>query len=137
MEENINSYEDVGSILKKKKLIIIGSILSVLVICWCRINPFGKFGYSIFAYTTYNAFPYPVSDIQIRSSGEIRKVSKTHELQLKDIQWLLDDKPKILIIGIGWSGRTKVSDEIKNIEGVEIHFLKATEARDKFEPTSS
>ena len=114
-----------GRIMNKKKIIISCSIL-VLIVFWFIINPPGVFGYCRFGYTNYNSFPYPISDIQIRSDGEIRKVDKTHRLKIEDIQWLLDDKPQVLIIAIGWDDVTEVNKEIMELKDIEIKLINSS-----------
>ncbi len=44
-----------------------------------------------------------------------------HDLQIKDLEWIIDKKPEILIIGTGSYGILKVSKEIKDhLSSMEI-----------------
>ena len=93
---------------------------------------YGSFGWSFFGYTTYSAWPRPVSDFQVRADGSTRKVAKTHELAFEQIEWLLTPKPEVLIIALGWQGVTAPDDRIRGYKGSEIHMLKNREAIDLF-----
>ena len=95
--------------MKLKKLIIIVSVILVGLVAWLCINPPGRFGICTFACTTYSGLPRLLSDLQVRSDGKTRTVDKTHDLKLEHVQWLLEPKPEVLIIGTGWDGVTRPS----------------------------
>ena len=117
---------------RHRKLIAVVIILGLLLTGWLLANPPGRFGWSCYAYTTYNALPRPLADLQIRSDGSTRKVKKTHQLSFSQIEWLLDPQPDVLIIGLGWDGVTEPDDQIRNYRDCEIHFLKNDEAIELF-----
>ena len=106
--------------------------ITVTLTFWLVGNPPGRFGWCRYAYTTYNAWPRPVSDFQVRVDGHTRKVSKTHELSFEQIEWLLESKPEVLIIALGWDGVTSPDDRIRDYKGCEIHLLKNKEAIELF-----
>ncbi|MHC4871838.1 MAG: hypothetical protein ACYTFY_08330 [Planctomycetota bacterium] len=115
-----------------KWLKIICGIFTAAIVLWFLINPFGKFGISMFAYTTFNCFPYIATDFQVDASGEVTKAEKIHDLKLEHIQSLLDSSPEVLIIATGWDGVTKVSDEIKNYKGCRIIIEKSAKAIEEY-----
>lgn len=111
---------------------VITSVAVGLLLFWFILNPLGKFGISFFGYATFNAVPRPISDFQISHSGDVRGIAKTHDLRLSHVQWLIDEKPDVLIIATGWNGVVTVSDEIKKIENIEMLFLNSGKALKKF-----
>lgn len=111
---------------------VITAVFAILLLFWFIVNPLGKFGFSFFGYSTFNAVPRPISDFQVSFSGEVRGISKTHDLKLSHVQWLLDENPQVLIIAKGWNGVVSISEEIKKIKNIEIHFLNSGEALKKF-----
>jgi len=116
----------------KKKLIIVLFMLAVLLTIWLVGNPPGRFGWCCYGYSTFAACPRPVSDFQVRADGNTRKVTKTHQLSFEQIEWLLQPKPEVLIIALGWDGVTIPDDTIRDYKGCEIHILKNKEAIDLF-----
>jgi hypothetical protein len=114
--------------MKKKRITIILGVILVGLVVWLCVNPPGRFGFCSFAYITYNSIPRPLSDLQVRSDGKTRSVEKTHDLKLQHVEWLLEPKPEILIIGTGWDGVTKPSPEIRTIQDCEVRILKTQEA---------
>lgn len=104
-------------------------LLVLLLVLWVVFNPFGRFGWCSFGFTIYNAIPRPVTDIQVRADGKVRRVAKTHDLRYEDIVWLLDPKPDLLIIATGWDGVTVPRPEIGNLRDCEVRILKTEEAR--------
>ncbi len=112
----------------------IRTILAVVVCLatvgfWLYNNPVGRLGWCQFGYSTYNACPRPVSDFQVRADGKVRKVKKTHDLGLDQVEWLLTPMPEVLIIGTGWDGGTAVSDAVRSQENCEVQVLKSDAAR--------
>jgi hypothetical protein len=112
-----------------KKWVIASGLLCGLLIVWMVVNPIARFGFCTFGLTVYNARPYPASDLDIRSDGELRIAEKTHDLRLDAVKWLLEPKPEVLIIAIGWNGMTKVDQAIEKIPDTEVRILKSGEAR--------
>jgi hypothetical protein len=107
-------------------------LLVTLALClgaWIVANPPQRFGRcSCYAFTTYSAWPRIVTDIQIRSDGQTRRVEKTHDLTFADVEWLLTPKPDVLIIALGWDGVTAPDDRIRGYKDCEVHLLKNKEA---------
>ena len=102
--------------LKRWRYFILGSVV-VLLVVYLVLNPINRFGmFSSFGLTTYSAISYPISDIQVRADGASRLVDKTHVLKLEEIEFLLQDKPDILIIGIGYEEMVSVGKEIKDLD---------------------
>ena len=117
--------------MKRKRLIQFG-FLFVLLALWLVSNRPGRFGWACYAFTVYNAVPRPISDLQIRANGRVRKIAKTHNLEMNHLDWLLEDKPDVLIISIGWDGVVETAEGVKQLPGTEIHILKNEEAKALF-----
>jgi len=101
----------------KTKLITLLVVVAVLSTIWFAANPPGRFGWCCYAYTTYSACPRPVSDFQVRADGSTRKFAKTHQLSCEQIERILDSKPEVLIIALGWDGVTTPDDKIRDHKG--------------------
>jgi hypothetical protein len=117
---------------RKRKVIAALVVLAVFVAVWLVANPPGRFGWCCYAYTTYGGCPRPISDFQVRADGSSRTVGKTHQLTFEHVEWLLDPKPDVLIIALGWDGVTVPNDRIREHRGCETHFLKNREAIELF-----
>lgn len=114
----------------KKRLVTALVVIAVLSTIWLVANPPGRFGWCCFGYTTYGACPCPrlIADFQVRADGETREVTKTHDLTFEQIEWLLEPKPEVLIIALGWDGVTTPDERIREHKGCEIRLLKNKEA---------
>jgi hypothetical protein len=117
---------------RKRKLISFSLVIALLSAVWLAINPLGRFGWCCFGYTTFSACPRPISDFQVRSDGSTRQVAKTHQLTFEHIEWLLDSKPEVLIIALGWDGVTTPDERIRQHKGCETQLLKNKEAIESF-----
>ena len=117
---------------RKRKLITVLVAITAFATAWLVANPPGRFGWCCYGYTTYGACPRPISDLQIRADGSVRKVTKTHQLAFEEVEWLLDSKPEVLIIALGWDGVTTPDDRIRECRGCETHLLKNEKAIDLF-----
>ena len=117
---------------RRRKLAIALIFLAVFVAVWCAANPPGRFGWCRYALTTYNRIPRPVSDLQVRADGTRRTIAKTHDLAFEMIQWLLEPKPEVLIISLGWDGVVRPDERIRSLKDCEVHLLKNREAIDLF-----
>lgn len=118
--------------MNKKKLLITLAMLASVVTVWLICNPPRRFGWCRYALTTYNGIPRPVSDLQIRADGSVRTVAKTHDLKLETIKWLIEEKPEVLIISIGWDGVAQPDEQVQSFKECEVHILKNREAIDLF-----
>ena len=103
---------------KKKRRMIFGASLAILLAGWVFLNPPGRFGFCAFGLTTYGCIPRPASDVQVRCDGATRSVEKTHALKLEHVQWLLEPMPSILIIGIGWDGAVHSLEQVKDLNAL-------------------
>src|SRR5258706_15587294 len=108
----------------KKKAFATVILVGLGVIVWVVFNPPGQFGWCRFGFTVYGGVPRLISDIQVRSDGAVRKVTKTHDLTMENIEWLLKPQPEILIIAIGWDGVTRPDQGIAAIQNCKVHILK-------------
>ena len=113
---------------RRRKFITLLVVFIFICTAWLIANPLGRFGWCCYAYTTFSAWPRPISDIQVRSDGTTRKIAKTHDLTFEQIEWLLTPKPEILIIALGWDGVTTPDDRIRQHQGCEVHIVKNKEA---------
>jgi hypothetical protein len=116
----------------KRRLIALLAVVAALLAVWFVANPPGRFGWCRFGYATYSSWPHFVSDFQVRVDGTTRKVAKTHQLSFDQIEWLLDSRPQVLIIALGWEGATTPDSRIREHKGCEIRLLKNKEAIDLF-----
>lgn len=112
----------------KKKLVTALVVAAVLTAIWLVANPPGRFGWCCYAYTTYGGWPRLISDFQVRADGSTRKIAKTHELAFEQIDWLLETRPEVLIIALGWDGVTTPDDRIRKHKGCEVQLLRNKEA---------
>jgi hypothetical protein len=112
----------------KRKLVVALVLCSLLAGGWLFANPLGRFGWCCFGYATYNAWPRPISDFQVRADGSARKVTKTHDLSFEQIEWLLTPQPEVLIIALGWDGVTTPDSRIREYKGCDVRRLKTSEA---------
>jgi len=117
---------------RRRKLAVALILLAVFAAVWCVANPPGRFGWCRYALTTYNCIPRPVSDHQVRADGSRRTVAKTHDLSFEIVQWLLEPKPEVLIISLGWDGVVRPDERIRSIQDCEVHLLQNREAIDLF-----
>jgi hypothetical protein len=117
---------------RKRKIILALAVLAVFTPIWLMANPPGRFGLCCFSYSTYNAFPRPVVDFQVRSDGKTRMVRKTHDLTFDRIEWLLEPMPETLIIATGWDGVTRPDYKILHYKGCELLILKNKEGIERF-----
>lgn len=99
---------------------------------WLWANPPGRFGWSCFGYSAYGARPRFVSDFQVRADGSTRSVAKTHDLAFEHLEWLLQPKPEVLIIALGWQGATTPDERIRSYKGCEVRMLRNKEAMGTF-----
>jgi hypothetical protein len=112
----------------KRKLILLLVVLALLSGGWIAANPLGQFGWCRYAFTTYSAWPRPITDLQVRADGKTRTIERTHELRFADIEWLLEAQPEVLIIALGWDGVTTPDFRIRAYKSGELHLLKNKEA---------
>jgi hypothetical protein len=114
---------------RQKKLSILLVLLAMASGAWLTANPPGRFGKCCYyAFTTHSAVPRAITDIQVRADGKTRQVDKTHELTFAEVEWLLDPKPEVLIVALGWDGVTTPDAKIRGYDGCEVHLLKNEEA---------
>ena len=95
--------------MTKRLLIVSGVVLAIAVTAWVMVNPGGRFGISQYGVTTYARVPLPILDVQVRADGAFRLVSKTHDIDAQRLAWLLESKPQILIVGLGWTGAARIT----------------------------
>jgi hypothetical protein len=71
-----------------------------------------------------------------RSSGTSRRHA-SHRSQdarpgLEIVEWLLESKPEVLIISLGWDGVVRPDERIRGHKDCEVHFLRNRDAIDLF-----
>lgn len=84
--------------------VVLATLLLGALVGWFAINPAAAFGTCRYGLTTYNRFPVPVVDLQVRSDGTSRWVRKRHVLDDAILAWPLSQPATVLIIGTGWDG---------------------------------
>ena len=98
------------------------------VVLWFVLNPGDRFGLCRFGLTTYDHVPHPVSDLQVRADGEVRRVPKTHDLRWADVAWVFEANPDVVIIATGWDGRVTPADAIRTQAGCDVLIHPTAEA---------
>ena len=117
-----------GPMTRIVSLAVAGSLASL----WLWVNPPGRFGPSCYGYTSYSSVPRPLMDVQVRPDGRFRSVEKTHDVGVAQLRWLIDAKPEILIVSIGWNRVVKVRPEVRALPETEVHVLPTGEALELF-----
>jgi hypothetical protein len=114
-------------------------VIAIFIAAWIYANPRdGKFGYSTFGLTTYNAIPIPYFDLKIRSNGVLSlREEKNHTISLNEAREILNKSitgtdTDILIIGTGYEGKVKVDSRIFNATFVPIEVMPTPKALKKF-----
>ncbi len=118
--------------MRKRVLLAASALFLVVVLIWILGNDSDRFGWSGFAFTTFDRIPRPVSDLQIRADGEVRTVEKTHSLDYESVAWLLEPEPEVLIIALGWDRVVRPSDRVKAIRSCALHLLPSGEAAELY-----
>ncbi len=107
-------------------------IIALLLALWVFANPRGKFGYSTFGLTTYNALPIPYFDPIVHSDGTLSfRKEKNHFISLNESKILLSETPNFLIVGSGYSGLVQVDSRI-NSTTTQLEVLPTPEALKRF-----
>lgn len=112
----------------QKRLVLSVVILFVIVVMWFSFNPSGEFGICFFGVTTFNYVPMVIKDLQVNSEGDVRTVEKTHKISFKNIEWLLQPTPEVLIISVGWKGLLTPEGKILGMGQIPVMILKTGEA---------
>ena len=118
--------------MKSKRFLLLLIAPVIVAVIWVCFNPMGRFGWCCYAVTTYNALPRLVTDLQIRSDGAVRKVPKTHDVRLEMMDWLLETRPEVLIVAIGWDGVAQPEERIRPTPQTDVRVLKNREAIAEF-----
>jgi hypothetical protein len=114
--------------MRRKGWILVGIAAAVLAGAWFTLNPPGRFGFAVFGLTTYNSVLWPVTDLEVRADGSSRRVSKTHDLLLDDIAWLLESRPETLILTEGWRGAVHIREQLRRLAGLDVRVLRTPDA---------
>lgn len=72
--------------------------------------------------------PRPIFDLHIDADGEVRTVTKTHDLAFETLQWLVGSNPDVLIIAVGWDGVVRPQARIRALDDRYVRILKNREA---------
>ncbi|HIE23168.1 MAG TPA: hypothetical protein EYP68_02950 [Candidatus Korarchaeota archaeon] len=114
----------------KRRLII--SLVVVSFVIWILINQPGKFGIHVFGFTVYSGIPLPYVDVKVHANGWPSLRKKSHFLAYEEIKDLLEEKPEVIVIGIGYSNAVRVDERILKIKGPRIEILSTPEAISRF-----
>ncbi len=83
---------------------------------------------SVSQLTTYNRLPVPLSDMQVRSDGTMRVVSRgSHQIPVEQLAWLVQPEPQVLIIAGGWQGDARAAGPLQ-LKGTKILVLRTGQA---------
>ncbi|ODS37496.1 MAG: hypothetical protein A7316_09340 [Candidatus Altiarchaeales archaeon WOR_SM1_86-2] len=75
--------------------------------------------------------PFPYFDLKIHDDGSFSIREKSHFVSLDEVKELADEKPDVLIIGIGYDEMVRVDERILNsFAGVEV--LETSRAIERF-----
>ena len=112
-----------------KKAIVLVAMVMVLITAWVGFNPIGRFGFCRFGLLVYSAIPFPGVDLVIHVNGlPSLRGSKAHFVGLAEIEGLLRERPKVLIIGTGYDNMVQVEEQILALCSVQVLPLPTPEA---------
>jgi len=112
-----------------KKAIVVIAVVIVLITAWVGFNPIGRFGFCRFGLLVYSAIPFPGVDLVIHVNGlPSLRGSKAHFVGLAEIEGLLRERPKVLIIGTGYDNMVQVEEQILALCSVQVLPLPTPEA---------
>ena len=112
-----------------KKAIVVIAVVIVLITAWVGFNPIGRFGFCRFGLLVYSAIPFPGVDLVIHVNGlPSLRGSKAHFVGLAEIEPLLRERPKVLIIGTGYDNMVQVEEQILALCSVQVLPLPTPEA---------
>ena len=101
----------------------------VLITGWVGFHPAGRFGVWRFGLLVYSAIPFPGVDLVIHVNGlPSLRGSKAHFVGLAEIEPLLRERPKVLIIGTGYDNMVQVEEQILALCSVQVLPLPTPEA---------
>lgn len=104
-------------------------LLGVALIGWLVVNPpVGRFGYCRSGWTVYRSVPRLRGDFQVRADGQVRRVPRSHSVTFDQIEWILESKPDLLIIGTGWEEAVRPDPSILSTATCEVQKLPTPEA---------
>ena len=114
--------------MSRTTLILAATGVLVLMAGWVVANPGGRFGMSRDGLTTYDRLPFPFVDMQVRSDGAMRLVSKSHRIATQQLAWLARPQPEVLIIAAGWQGDVRGPARLGDLERTRIVALPTPRA---------
>ncbi len=85
----------------------------------------------MFGFTVYSCIPFPYFDLKIHVNGFPSIREKSHFVSLAEVMELLDEKPDVLVIGIGYDEMVRVDERVRGLE-VEIRILETSRAIEEF-----
>lgn len=112
--------------MRKRMIILVALVIAVG--SWFVLNPQGKFGICFPGLTTFSGIPVPLRDLQVRPDGQWHTATGMPALTAENLEWLLEDKPPILIIGNGWDGKVIVDPSLRSIKDCEVQVMPSGEA---------
>ena len=113
-----------------KKQLIVGIGSAMVAGGWLLANPWGRLGFCWYGVSVYSCRPHLLSDFQIRANGDLRKVEKTHGIQIETVRWLTSPGPTVLIIATGWHGVCKIAESVRSLPtGIDVRILRTADAR--------
>ncbi len=114
--------------MKRWILVVVALVIAALVTVWFVANPRGRFGWSTSMLTTYNRAPLPFVDLQVRGDGAMRVVGKSHEVDEARLAWLLDPRPDVLIIAVGWRADVRIKGPLARFGQTKLLVLPTGKA---------
>jgi hypothetical protein len=105
------------------------ALVAVALVGWLAVNPpVGRFGYCRAGWTVYRSVPRLRGDFQIRADGQVRQVPRSHSVTYDQIEWILESKPDLFIIGTGWEEAVRPDPSILSTPTCEVQKLPTPEA---------
>ena len=74
---------------------------------------------------------FPYFDLKIQDDGSLSIREKSHFVSLDEAKELADEKPDVLIIGIGYDEMVEVDERILN-SSIKVEILETSKAIERF-----
>jgi hypothetical protein len=122
---------------RKKRVLIRWTVVLILILGWCIVNPPLRFGLHCFWLTIYSCVPIPVADVRIHSNGFASfRGTKSQEITNEEVTKLIGTNengfPDIVVIGTGYKNGGTVEADVAVELQVPIEAYPTPQAIDRF-----